>query len=80
MRKQIWQRGSTSVSICFHNGQIFNHTLCNPKTTPSSIYQNVQEETLARTVEGKEKLEQIEPVRFCIPENGGGGGSLRGRQ
>lgn len=24
-------------------------------------------------MEGKEKLEQIEPVRFCIPENGGGG-------
>lgn len=60
VRKHIWQPESTSVSVCFHNGLVFNHTLCNPKTTPSSVHHNVEEGTLARTVEGKEKLEQIE--------------------
>lgn len=64
MRKQIWQPESTSVSVCFHDGLVFNHTLCNPKTMPSSVYHNVEEGTLARTMEGNEKLGQIEPARL----------------
>lgn len=83
-------RGSPvgSTSVCFHKGLIFIMHYAplkkSPHPHPSSIYQNLQEGALARTVGGKEKLGRIEAVRSCIPEKKRGKMqkkiSLRGRQ
>lgn len=86
--RRCW-RGSPvgSTSVCFHKGLIFimhYATLKNlPHPHPSSIYQNLQEGALARTVGGKEKLGRTEAARSCIPEKKGEKchkKSLRGRQ